>query len=219
MSDQPSDEQIQPTSDQPVEPPKRPRVTRPRVTASAPPPRARRAPTGPAASGEPVEEPPATGTAASASFQAPSSGEQEHLRLERSAVERLEARDVDVRIGAVGRAEADEIVLSMGAIGGARADRVTVEMGALGGAVAREVRVSQSFVNGIVGQEVSLEQSAARSIVAGKVTMGPASGAFIVLAGRVEGEARSVLDWRAGLALVSAFVVAWWALRFGRRRG
>jgi len=141
------------------------------------------------------------------------------IRVERTCVNELNAHEVDVRFGAVGRVRADSVDVSMGAVGLARADRVTVGMGSVGAVFANEVRVSQGFARGIVAREVQLEQAGAQSIIAGRVTMGPRSGALVVLAGRVDGEVRSVLDWRAGLALVSLLSVVWLAIRSrGRAR-
>jgi hypothetical protein len=136
--------------------------------------------------------------------------------LVKESVDLLSARDVDARMSVIGRADAEDVALSVGMLGGARADRVTVEMGLLGGAVAGEVHVTQGLVSGVLARDVHLEQAVARNVVAGHVTMGRSSGAFIVLAARVDGEVRSFLDPRAGLVFVGLLAVVATLLRLRR---
>lgn len=142
--------------------------------------------------------------------------ESERIELSRSSIGEATARSLRVSQGAIGRATAEDVTLSLGALGGARAQRVTVEMGFLGGAVAGEVSIHQGFAQGILAREVTLQQAGARTVVANQVTMGPQSGAFIILARRVEGDVRTFLDWRGALAFGAAFAVVIGLIR--RRR-
>jgi hypothetical protein len=115
--------------------------------------------------------------------------------------------------------EADAVDVIQGAVCSARTDRLTVKMGAVGLAAARRADVSQAWVRSLLAQEVRLEQGVAQSIVANRVTMGHGSGALIVIARRVDGEVRALLDWRGGLALGIGLGFVFAILRPGRDRG
>jgi hypothetical protein len=125
-------------------------------------------------------------------------------------------RSLDMRQGAIGRVDANDVAVSYGAVGGARAERVSVEIGALGGAVAGEVTVSQSAVGSVLAREVSLDQSLVRTVVAQNVRFERPSGVLVLLAQRVEGDVRTLLDWRAAAAFGAAFGFV--AALFGRGR-
>jgi hypothetical protein len=128
----------------------------------------------------------------------------------------IEAQRVEVRMGAVGRVDSTEISVHQGAIGGARADRITIERGALGGAVAREVQLSQGVARGVLAQNVRIEQSVVRSVVAADVTTGGPTFIGILLARRVVGDVKVILDWRGALAFGAAFGIV--TSLFRRRR-
>jgi hypothetical protein len=116
----------------------------------------------------------------------------------------IAADRVDVRMGAVGRVEAGELSIHQGAVGAARAERVQVERGAIGGAVARDVQVSQSFARGLIGQHVQVEQSFVRSVVAAEVTTTGPTGIGILIARKVVGDVKVLLDWRGALVFGAA---------------
>jgi hypothetical protein len=131
----------------------------------------------------------------------------------------IAADRVDVRLGAVGRVDATELSVHQGAVGGARADRVTVDQGALGGAIAREVTVSQGVARTLLAQEAHVEQSFVRTLVASEVRTDGPTGIGILIARRVVGDVKVLLDWRGALAFgVAAGVVAGLLGRL-RRRG
>lgn len=134
----------------------------------------------------------------------------------------IQAEHVDVRMGAVGRVDSDRLDVVQGAVGGARAGSVTVQQGMLGGALAGEVDVRQSFARSILAREVRVEQSFVRTLVAAEVRVEHATGVGILLARRVVGDVRVLLDWRGALAFGAAFgLVAGLVRRVGRggRRG
>ncbi len=132
----------------------------------------------------------------------------------------IEAKRVDIRVGAVGRVDSTEISVHQGAIGGARAERIVVDRGAIGGAVAREVQLSQGFARGVLAQHVRIEQSAVRSVVAADVTTGGPTFVGVLIARRVVGDVRVLLDWRGALAFgVAAGIVAGLVRGVGRRVG
>jgi len=117
----------------------------------------------------------------------------------------------------VGRLEATEVAASYSVIGGAQAERVSLELGALGAALAERVTISQAAVGGVVaGGDLEAEQTIIGGLVARRVTFRRASGALVLLAGRVDGDVRTVIDWRGALAAGAAAGVV---LALLRRRG
>ena len=85
-------------------------------------------------------------------------------------------------------------------------------------AVASQVDLKQGYARAILAREVHIERGGAQSIVAGTVTLGKQSGTFILLARKVEGDVRTVLDWRGALAFGAVLGVAV-ALLSRRKRG
>jgi hypothetical protein len=128
----------------------------------------------------------------------------------------IQADYVDVRMGAVGRVESERLEVVQGAIGGARAGSVSVQQGVIGGALADQVTVRQGFARSILARDARVEQSFVRTLVAGEVHVERATGVGILLARRVVGDVRVLLDWRGALALGAAFGLV---ARLGRGRG
>jgi hypothetical protein len=110
-------------------------------------------------------------------------------------------------VGGIGRAQADDIAVRMGVIGVARAERVSVELGSVGLAIGGDVSVTQGFVRTVLARDVRISKGGAQTVLAGHVTMEPQSGALLILARKVEGNVRPVLDWRAALALGATLAV------------
>ena len=126
------------------------------------------------------------------------------------------AEVVEIHQGAVGRVEAGELTVTIGAVGAARAERIDIERGMLGAALADEVEITQSMVQTVVAREVGLEQVYARAVIAAEVTVEKPSFIGVLLAWKVTGDVRPLLDWRGALALGGIAAVA--ALIFGRGR-
>jgi hypothetical protein len=169
----------------------------------------------------------ATGDRAQAADQAPDVGESgtdrtavtaRSFTLTGGGVGSVDARDVTVTRGGIGRAQASDIAVSQGGVALARADRVFVELGGIGGALGGEVSVTQGYLRSTLAREVRLDQAFARTVVTGNATFGPRSGAFLVVAGRVEGSVRPLLDWRGGLAFGAAFGLVAGLVRSRRAR-
>ncbi|HET7725824.1 MAG TPA: hypothetical protein VFK54_00725 [Candidatus Limnocylindrales bacterium] len=139
------------------------------------------------------------------------------LTLVRSSVAEANARTVDVRQGAIGRLEAEEVFVSQGAIGAARGDRVGVELGALGAGLAGELRITQGAAGTVVARSATVEQSFVRTMIAGEVHAARPVGVFVLLAGRVNGDVRPVLDWRGALAFGAVAGLLIGLLRRARR--
>jgi hypothetical protein len=118
------------------------------------------------------------------------------------------AEDITVSMGGIGRAQADDIAVRMGAVGIARGDRVSTELGSIGLAVAREVSVTQGYARTVLARDVRISQGGAGSVVAANVTFEKQSGTFVLVARRVNGQVRTVLDWRGALAFGAAVGIA-----------
>ena len=103
--------------------------------------------------------------------------------------------------------------MSFGGIGAVRADRVSVELGGIGAVAAREVQLGPGGAGMIVAQDVQIGQSIVRSVVARDVTLNRGAMAGIVLAGRVDGDGRALIDGRAAVIAGTIFALAWVILR------
>jgi hypothetical protein len=128
----------------------------------------------------------------------------------------IEADRVDVRMGAVGRVDAGRLDVHQGAVGAARADTITVAQGALGAALADEVQIRQGVGRAILARTVAVEQSFVRTLVAGEVRIERATGVGILIARKVVGDVRVLLDWRGALAFGAAFGLVVGLIRRGR---
>ena len=131
--------------------------------------------------------------------------EGEVLVVRQGGVNVADARQIDIRQGGIGRARADDIAVSQGGIGMARAERVSVELGGVGLAVGNEVRVTQGMAGTVLARDATIEQGGARTIIANHVHLERNVGVFMLLARNVEGNVRTVLDWRGAIAFGAAF--------------
>jgi hypothetical protein len=129
----------------------------------------------------------------------------------------VEADAVEVHQGGIGRAEATDIRVTQGGIGLARADRVSVLMGGVGAVMGREVSISQGGVGSILAQQANVDQAVVRTLVAQEVEFRKPSGVLVLIAQRVSGDVRVLLDWRAALAFGAAFGVLAGLVGRGRR--
>jgi hypothetical protein len=136
---------------------------------------------------------------------APGDVEGEVVVVRQGGVNIADARQIDLRQGGIGRAHADDIAVTQGGIGIARGERISVELGGLGLAVANEVHVTQGMASTVLARDVHIEQAGARTIIASHATLGRNVGVFMLIAGRVEGNVRTLLDWRGAIAFGAAF--------------
>ena len=141
------------------------------------------------------------------------------LRIERGGIQQATAQQVEVRMGGIGQLEADDVVVSWGGVGAARAEQLSVEFGSVGAALADELRVSQGYVGVVAAREVNIEQSFVRTLIAQDVRITRPSAVLVLIAARVEGSVRPLLDWRGALALGTAFGLVSALLRRRRREG
>ena len=120
------------------------------------------------------------------------------------ADESVEVDRFELRLGALGRVEADAVDATMGAIGGVRAERVEARQSLVGGVLADRVEVGQGIARTVIAREVRLGQSFARTIIAGTVHVDRSIGVGVLLARRVEGNVRTLVDWRGAAAFGAA---------------
>ena len=80
-------------------------------------------------------------------------------------------------------------------------------------AVAGEARMSQGYARLVVAREANVEQGLIGTLITGKATIQRSTGVFLLVAGRVDGPVKAVLDWRGGLAFGAAFGLFWALLR------
>jgi hypothetical protein len=123
---------------------------------------------------------------------------------------------IDITQGGIGRARATDIAVSQGGIGLAQGDKVSVDQGLVGAAFGTETRLVQSMSNVAMGTETTVDQSIVGTIVAGHVTVRQPSAIGILIAGRIEGSVRPILDWRGAAALGAAFALVMGLLRRAR---
>jgi len=181
-----------------------PSTLRPAETSTRPKAPRTRAATATPTPGPKVDE-------AAAWAAAPSALDTVHIH--KGGIERADANEINVKMGGIGRADATDIAVSIGGVGLARAERVSVEMGGIGLAVAGEARLSQGFARYVVAREASVEQGLIGTMITGRATIQRTSGVFLLVAGRVDGPVKAVLDWRGGLAFGAAFGLFWALLR------
>jgi hypothetical protein len=129
------------------------------------------------------------------------------LRMERGGIAEATADTVDVRMGGIGRLTADDVYVQWGGVGAARAQKVSVEMGSVGAALAGDLSVSQGFAGSVIAREAVVEQGVVRTLIAGHVTITRPSAVLVLIAGRVTGEVRPLMDWRAALAAGAGFAL------------
>lgn len=146
----------------------------------------------------------------------PSEVKPESVVVSQGGVGFANATTVDVRLGGIGRVDARDVAVSIGGIGIARGEHVSVEMGGVGAVFADEARVSQGLANAVVAREAHVEQSLVQTVLAERVVFQRPSGVFLLVARRVEGNVRTLFDWRGAIAFGATFAVIASLLR--RRR-
>lgn len=112
----------------------------------------------------------------------------------------VHAGSIDIRQGGIARATADDIAIHQGGIAIARGEHVSTEFGGTMLTLAGEARLSQSFASQVIARDATFDQSLVQTVVAGRATFRHPSAVFVLIAGRVDGPVRPVLDWRGGLA-------------------
>ena len=108
--------------------------------------------------------------------------------------------------------------MEWGGIGAARADKLSVEFGSVGASLAGEMRLTQGFAGAVAARQATIEQGLVRTLIAQQVTINRPTGVLVMIAQRVSGDVRPVLDWRGALVAGVGFALVTALLRaFGRR--
>jgi hypothetical protein len=84
--------------------------------------------------------------------------------------------------------------------------------------LAGEARVRQSYVRDMLARDVHMEQTAVGNVLANHVTFDRQSFAGVVIARSVEGNVRTLLDWKGALAVAGVLGAVSAALAIVRRR-
>ena len=123
------------------------------------------------------------------------------IRIERGGIDGVRAGTVEVRMGGIGALEADKVRVQWGGVGAAKAERLGVEFGSVGAALAGELHVTQGFAGSVIAREATVEQAIVRTMIAQRVTVTRPTGVLVMIAAKVDGEVRPLLDWRGALAV------------------
>jgi hypothetical protein len=127
--------------------------------------------------------------------------------VRQGGIQQVSAVNVQVSQGGIGRASAEDITVSQGGVGLARGGRISVEMGGIGAAIGSEVHVTQGGVGSVLARDVRVEQAVVRTVVANQVRFDRTTAVLFLVARRVEGDVKALLDWRGALAFGAAFGV------------
>ncbi len=131
----------------------------------------------------------------------------------------IQADAVDVHQGLVGRIDAVDVAVTQGAVGAAKGERVSIEMGALGAGLGGQISVSQGFAGTVIAREARVEQSVVRTLIAQEVNVHRPSAVMFMLAQRVSGDVKVLLDWRGALAFGAALGLLAGLFGRGRNKG
>ena len=142
--------------------------------------------------------------------------EADSVNVRQGGIGAASAEDITVNMGGIGRAEATDIAVRLSGVGIAHGEHVSVELGAAGLVVGGDVTLTQGYARTIFAREVTIEKGGAGTVVAGTVKLGRPSGTVLLLARRVEGDVRTLLDWRGAVAIGAALALGVAVL--GRRK-
>ena len=90
---------------------------------------------------------------------------------------------------------------------------MSVELGGLGVGLANELRLTQGAARTLVAREAHVDQGLIGTVIAGRARFERNAGVMVLIAGRVEGNVKTLLDWRGAIAFGAAMGVAVGLLR------
>ena len=131
--------------------------------------------------------------------------EADRVSVTQGGITSVDAREVDVRLGGIAYAQADDITVTAGGVALARADHLTVELGRLGAAFAREATSPRPTPDRSSPRTSASTRAWSARCSTGRATFDRPSGVLMLIAGRVDGPVKALLDWRAALAFGAAF--------------
>ncbi len=114
--------------------------------------------------------------------------------------------------GGIERANADRIEVAVGGIGAAVADSITLRVGGIGAAKG-ELHARVSALSLVAARHAQVERSLIQTLVAQEVRLAGRTPVLLLIAQRVEGGVRPLLDWRGALAAGAAFAALSFLLR------
>jgi hypothetical protein len=129
----------------------------------------------------------------------------------------VDESQLTIHQGGIGALSATDVAVSQGGVGALRAQRLSVELGGVGAAMTDQLDLRQGLAYAVIARDARFEQAGVRTLIANRVHFGPNSGAGVVLAAHVDGDVRTLVDWRGALAFGAAAGVVIGLLR-GRRR-
>jgi hypothetical protein len=129
------------------------------------------------------------------------SARAERVSVNHGGITNVEATSVDLRQGGITRVNAKKVEVTQGGVALARADHLSTQMSAVAVAVSGDARLDRSFVRNLFAREVRIEQGGVWNLAAARVTFQRPSLAGIVIAAKVDGEVRPILDWRGAIAV------------------
>ncbi len=135
------------------------------------------------------------------------------ISLVQGGIERAEADRIEVAVGGIGAAVADSITLRVGGIGAAKAERIEIAAGQVGAAATGTLHARVSALSLVAARHAEVERSLIQTLVAQEVRLGGRTPVLLLIAQRVEGGVRPLLDWRGALAAGAAFAALSFLLR------
>jgi len=125
----------------------------------------------------------------------------ESVSVDHGGITNVEATSVNLRQGGITRVNARDVHVTQGGVALARADHLTTNMSAVALSVSGASQLDRSFVRTLLARDVRIEQGGVWNLAAGRVTFERPSLAGIVIAAKVDGDVRPILDWRGAIAL------------------
>ena len=129
------------------------------------------------------------------------------ISLNEGGITTATAETIDIHYGGIVRATASDIAVADGGIVLAQGETVSLDRGVLGAGMGGELRVVQSAANLVGARDAIVDQSLVMSVIGADVTIRRPSAIGVLIAGRVEGSVRPILDWRGALAFGAAFAI------------
>lgn len=113
----------------------------------------------------------------------------------------VDEQSVAVSRGFVGLVRARDVTVRQAGVGAVVAGTASLQMGGASGILARQATLQMAGASTVVAADARIERSLVRAVVANTVHAGPTTAILVVLARRVDGEPKVLLDWRGALAL------------------
>jgi hypothetical protein len=129
------------------------------------------------------------------------------VRINEGGITTAIADAIDIQQGGIVRATATDIAVTNGGIVLAQGATVSLDRGFAVGAIGRDTRLVQSAANVVGGLDATIDQSLVMSLVANEVTLRQPSAVGVLIAARVDGDVRPMLDWRGALVFGAVFAI------------